>query len=115
MLSVHAESRRGQSSPPGGTIKSSSTAVKHQVPQETDRSLSALSSSKVTNLPNHLTVATTERQSPAVGLVWKLPAGSKYEGPEMAGFSHLLRHALFFVPILTCSGLKLNPSFMVSV
>lgn len=94
---MHAEPIKGRSAPSGGTLKSSSMAVKHQSPQSADDVSPPLTLPKVINLPNHLMVATTERRSPAVGMVWKLPAGSKYEGPEAAGLSHFLRHALFLV------------------
>lgn len=43
-----------------------------------------------------LILATTgAAPSPAVGLVWRLPAGSRYESEDAPGAAHYLRHALF--------------------
>lgn len=95
--SVYAETVKGRSSPHSGVPQPSPAAARQQASQERDAPSPTSPLPKVTNLPNHLMVATTERQSPAVGLVWKLPAGSKYERSETAGFSHFLRHALFLV------------------
>lgn len=50
---------------------------------------------EVTTLSNNLVVASTGAVNPAVGLVWKIPAGSRYETENAPGASHYLRHALF--------------------
>lgn len=50
-----------------------------------------------TTLSTGLAVATTGIVGPAVSLVWKIPAGSRYENAESSGHSHFLRHALFAV------------------
>jgi hypothetical protein len=57
----------------------------------------AQGTAKLTTLGNNLTVTTSSAVLPAVGLVWKIPAGSRYEQPSTTGLSHYLRHALFAV------------------
>jgi predicted Zn-dependent peptidase len=48
-------------------------------------------------LANNVTTVTSGTVSPAVGLIWKIPAGSRYENSNTTGLSHYLRHAFFAV------------------
>lgn len=48
-------------------------------------------------LPTNLTIATTGMVAPASSIVWKIPAGSRFENADTSGHSHYLRHALFAV------------------
>ncbi|PJF17892.1 LuxS/MPP-like metallohydrolase, partial [Paramicrosporidium saccamoebae] len=53
-------------------------------------------------LANNVMVATSGAVSPAVGLMWKIPAGSRYEDASTTGLSHYLRHAFFAVSQAYC-------------
>ena len=62
-----------------------------------EQTVTAQGTAKLTTLSNNLTITTSSAVLPAAGLVWKIPAGSRYEQPSTIGLSHYLRHALFAV------------------
>lgn len=64
------------------------------------------SSIEISTLNNNLTVATTGSILPAVGIVWRIPAGSRYEDANTIGYSHYLRQAFFEVSFCFYYGMK---------